>query len=59
MISTLLDKYADKEFLLGKLVVNSFARHHNIDVHKGYLAQFVAEGKDGLEQDIILLSNKC
>lgn len=58
-VSILLNKYADNELLLDKLVVNSFIRHHNLDVHKGYLVQFVAEEKDELEQDITLLSSEC
>lgn len=58
-VNALINKYTDNELLLDKLVVNSFVRHQNLDVHKGYLNQFVAEEKDGLEQDITLLSSKC
>ena len=57
-INTLINKYTDDELLLDKLVVSSFVRHQNLDVYKGYLAQFVAEEKDGLEQDITLLSSE-
>ncbi|MBQ3635425.1 MAG: N-6 DNA methylase [Bacteroidales bacterium] len=59
IISTLLNKYADNELLLDKLVVNSFIRHHNLDVHEGYLVRFFAKENDGLEQDITLLSDCC
>ena len=58
-ISALLNKYVNDELLLDKLVVNSFVRHHNLNVGNGYLAQFVAEDEDGLEQDITMLSNEC
>ena len=59
MISALLNKYINDEFLLDKLVVNSFVRHYNLNINNGYLARFIAEEKDGLEQDIIMLSNEC
>lgn len=58
-ISALLNKYIDDELLLDKLVVNSFARHHGQDANRGYLAQYIAEKEDGLEQDIRLLSDEC
>ena len=58
-VNALINKYTDDELLLDKLVVSSFVRHQNLDVHKGYLVQFVAEEKDGLEQDITLLSSEC
>lgn len=58
-VNALINKYIDNERLLDKLVVSSFVRYHNLDVYKGYLAQFVPEEKDGLEQDITLLSSKC
>lgn len=58
-VNALINKYTDDELLLDKLVVSSFARYQNLDVHEGYLVQFVAEEKDGLEQDITLLSSEC
>lgn len=58
-VNALINKFTDEELLLDKLVVSSFVRHQKLDVRKGYLAQFVAEEKDGLEQDITLLSSEC
>ena len=58
-VNALINKYTNDELLLDKLVVSSFSRCQNLDVHKGYLVQYVAEEKDGLEQDITLLSREC
>ena len=58
-INILIKNYADKAELMNKLVVTAFLRFHQLKVETGFLAPFVAEGRDGLESDIELLAKDC
>ena len=58
-INTLIQKYADNELSLNKLVVSSFIDYNHLTVNGGFLAPFVADEQDGLADDIKVLSTEC
>ena len=58
-VNLLIRKYSDNELLLNKLVVSAFVYCNSLTVNEGYLASYIAEKKDGLDEDIAILSSKC
>lgn len=51
-INTIIQKYADNEILLDKLVVSSCCQFYNIEIGASYLAAFTPEEQDQLTDDI-------
>lgn len=58
-INILIKKYSDSELLLNKLVVSSFLIYNNLKIDDGFLFSYLADKKDGLDEDIALLSKEC
>lgn len=58
-VNSLIKKYSDNELSLNKLVVSAFVHCNNLTVKEGYLASYIAEKKDGLDEDISILSSEC
>lgn len=58
-ISTIIQKYANCEMLLDKLVVASCCQFYNIEIGTGFLAAFTPEEQDQLTDDIDLLAKDC
>ena len=58
-ISTIIQKYADSEILLDKLVVSSCCHYYGIETGKGYLSKFTPQEQDQLAEDIELLAGNC
>ena len=57
-INILIKKYSDSELLLNKLVVSSFLRYNNLKIDDGFLYSYLADKKDGLDEDIAILSKE-
>ena len=51
-VNSLIKKYSDNELSLNKLVVSAFVHCNSLTVKEGYLASYIAEKKDGLDEDI-------
>lgn len=58
-VNLLIKKYSDNELSLNKLVVSAFVHSNSLIVNEGYLASYIAEKKDGLDEDIAILSSEC
>ena len=58
-INTIIQKYADNEILLDKLVVSSCCQFYNIEIGASYLAAFTPEEQDQLTDDIAFLAKVC
>lgn len=58
-VYSLIKKYSDNELLLNKLVVSAFVHCNRHSVNEGYLASYIAEKEDGLDDDIAILSSEC
>lgn len=58
-VYSLVKKYSDNELLLNKLVVSAFVHCNRLSVNEGYLASYIAEKEDGLDDDIAILSSEC
>ena len=58
-ISTIIQKYADSEILLDKVVVSSCCHYYGIETGNGYLSKFVPQEQDQLAEDIELLAGNC
>lgn len=58
-IKALIEKYSDNEALLIQLVVTAFARFNHLELGNGFLAGFVGNASEELEDDIKLLSSQC
>lgn len=58
-VNSLIKKYSDNELSLNKLVVSAFVHCNSLTVKEGYLASYIAEKKDGLDEDISILSSEC
>lgn len=58
-VNSLIKKYEDNEFALNKLVVSAFVRSNGLTAHEGYLASYMANAQDDLDEDIDILSRKC
>lgn len=58
-INSLIKKYADDELALNKLVVSAFVRSNNLTIKDGYLAKYIGNKVDKLDEDILSLSNNC
>ena len=58
-VNLLIRKYSDNELSLNKLVVSAFVHSNSLIVNEGYLASYIAEKKDGLDEDIAILSSEC
>ncbi len=55
----IIQKYIDNELKLNQLVVNAFARHHNLTVSDGLLAQYCLPSDGELLEDVKLLAENC
>ena len=55
----IIQKYIDNELKLNQLVVNAFARHHNLTVSDGLLAQYCLPLDSELLEDVKLLAENC
>ena len=55
----IIQKYIDNELKLNQLVVNAFARHHNLTVSDGLLAQYCLRSDGELLEDVKLLAENC
>lgn len=58
-VYSLIKKYSDNELSLNKLVVSAFVYCNRLSVNEGYLASYIAEKEDGLDDDIAILSSEC
>lgn len=58
-VYSLIKKYSDNELSLNKLVVSAFVHCNRLSVNEGYLASYIAEKEDGLDDDIAILSSEC
>lgn len=58
-VNLLIKKYADNELALNKLVVSAFVRSNGLIINEGYLASYLANKQEGLEEDIEILSKEC
>lgn len=58
-VNLLIKKYADHELALNKLVVSAFVRSNGLSVTGGYLASYIANKQDELDEDIDILSKEC
>ncbi len=58
-VNLLIKKYADDEVALNKLVVSAFVRSNGLIVNEGYLASYMANGQEGLDEDIDVLGQEC
>ena len=58
-VYSLIKKYSDNELSLNKLVVSAFVHCNHLSVDEGYLASYIAEKEDGLDDDIAILSSEC
>ena len=55
----IIQRYTDNELILNQLVVNAFARHHNLTVSDGLLAQYCLPSDSELSEDVKLLADNC
>ena len=55
----IIQRYTDNELRLNQLVVNAFARHHNLTVSDGLLAQYCLPSDSELSEDVRLLADNC
>ena len=55
----IIQRYTDNELRLNQLVVNAFARHHNLTVSDGLLAQYCLPSDSELSEDVKLLADNC
>lgn len=55
----IIQRYTDNELRLNQLVVNAFARHHNLKVSDGLLAQYCLPSDSELSEDVKLLADNC
>ena len=58
-VYSLIRKYSDDDLSLNKLVVSAFVHCNCLSVNEGYLASYIAEKEDGLDDDIAILSSEC
>ncbi len=58
-ICNLIQKYADNELLLDKLVVSSCCRFYGIEIGNSYLSRFKPTQQDLLTEDINVLAKDC
>lgn len=58
-INILIKKYSDNESALNKLVVSAFVQAQNLTITDGYLASFIDNEPNDLDEDIEFLSQRC
>ena len=55
-INTLIKKYSNDELALDKLVVAAYVRANNLKVSEGFLASYIVDIQDSINEDIDILS---
>ena len=58
-VNSLIQKYADDELVLNKLVVSSFVRYSGLDAPDGYLASFLLPRDNEHETEVSILAQHC
>ena len=55
-INTLIKKYSNDELALDRLVVTAYVRANKLNVSEGFLASYVTDTQDSINEDIDILS---
>lgn len=58
-INSIIQKYVDDEHVLNMLVVSSFVRYFQLEVHDGFLAPFLLLRDNEHEDEVALLAQHC